>query len=302
MAKLLVLKGPVKGQTFDLNGEVVSIGRTSDNDIQIKDGTVSRKHLKVFRIGRMFFVEDLKSTNGTMINGEFIVPGEGFEVGGEDSICIGKTVLRLGGIPQYESDLNQDLGSPSSREGQSGRGGFSPERRSGLSTSLRLMKKISELLAQALDIQEIFQEVLKYLLECLPRIDRAAILLFDKRNGKIKDVIVRSRQEQRGGEVHYSQSVADRVLQSGKAVSMSDTTGNAADFSEDMDTLKIRSVLCVPLVCNGEIRGAIYIDSLRGAHGFRDEDLLLITSVSGPLALALENARLAARMERLQVP
>jgi hypothetical protein len=300
MAKLLVLEGPVKGQTFDLDGEVVSIGRTSDNDIQIKDGTVSRKHLKIFRIGRMFFVEDLNSTNGTMINGEFIVPGEGFEVGGEDAICIGKTVLRLGGIPQYENDLNQGLGGFSFREGQSERVGFSSERRSGSPATLHLMKKVSELLVQALDIQEIFQEVLKHLLEYLPRIDRAAILLFDRSNGKIKDVIARSRQGQRGDDVRYSQTVADRVLQSGMAVSMSDTTGKAADFSEDMDTLKIRSVLCVPLVCNSEIRGAIYIDSLRGAHGFRDEDLLLITSVSGPLALALENARLAARLERLQ--
>ena len=47
MAKLHIIKGPLKGKIFDLEGETVFIGRSSRNDIQIKDLTISRKQIKI---------------------------------------------------------------------------------------------------------------------------------------------------------------------------------------------------------------------------------------------------------------
>ena len=99
MPELHVIEGPMKGQTFSLEGETVFVGRSLKNDIDIKDGAISRKQLKIFRIGEKLFVEDLKSTNGTFINNEMIMPGEGFEIWEGDTISVGNTVLKLVGIP-----------------------------------------------------------------------------------------------------------------------------------------------------------------------------------------------------------
>ena len=54
------------------------IGRAARNDIHIKDIMVSRKHLKIFKVGETLFIEDLMSTNGTQFNGEVITSGEAF--------------------------------------------------------------------------------------------------------------------------------------------------------------------------------------------------------------------------------
>jgi pSer/pThr/pTyr-binding forkhead associated (FHA) protein len=65
MSKLFVLSGPEKGVAHFLKEEVIFVGRAPDNHIQIKERHVSRRHLKIVRKGEKYFIEDLRSTNGT---------------------------------------------------------------------------------------------------------------------------------------------------------------------------------------------------------------------------------------------
>lgn len=301
MAKLYVIEGPFKGKTFDLDGETVFIGRSSRNDIQIKDATISRKQIKIFRIGKKFLVEDLKSTNGTMINGELIEPGEGFEVDEGDTISIGNTVVRLGEISSYNVLDKKDLLPPSYKGNQNEKDSSEKDRRSRSPKNLALIYKVSELLRQSLNINEIFEKILEYLFETLPRIDRVAILLYDNEKEQITEVNGRSRQDQGAKAIYYSQPVVDKVFKDGKAVRMSDTAYEPpSTLLEDMGTAKIRSVLCVPIISNSKISGAIYVDSVRVPYGFRKEDLLLFNTLSGSLAIAIEKAQLADKLKELQ--
>ena len=301
MAKLHVIEGPLKGKTFDLDGETVFIGRSSRNDIQIKDVTISRKQIKIFRIGKKFLVEDLKSTNGTMINGELIEPGEGFEVDEGDTISIGNTVVRLGEISSYNALDKKHLLPPSYKGNQNEKDTSEKDRRSRSPKNLALIYKVSELLRQSLNINEIFEKILEYLFETLPRIDRAAILLYDNEKEQITEVNGRSRQDQGAKAIYYSQPVVDRVFKDGKAVRMSDTAYEPpSTLLEDMGTAKIRSVLCVPIISNLKISGAIYVDSVRLPYGFRKEDLLLFNTLSGSLAIAIEKAQFADKLKELQ--
>ena len=295
MPKLSVSEGPMKGEAFDLTEDTVFIGRASTNDIQINDSTISRKHIKIFRIGKKFFVEDLKSTNGTLINGEMIAPGEAFEVGDRDTISIGNTTVRLSGVPAAKpSDVKKLVDSK-------GKERLGKDRRSRSPKNLELIYRVSELLRQSLDINETLEKVPEYLLDVLPRIDRAAIFLFDNQKGQVKQQIARSRKGGGTRTIRYSRSVVEEVVQSGKAVRMSDTAYEPlADFSQSMQTLKIRSILCVPIIGKSEIRGAIYVDSLRGPYGFRKEDLFLLNTLSGLLAVIIENSQLALRLEDYQ--
>ncbi len=48
----------------------LSLGRKSDNDIIIKDPFISKAHFKVVKDENMYFLQDLKSSNGTFLNGE----------------------------------------------------------------------------------------------------------------------------------------------------------------------------------------------------------------------------------------
>ena len=59
--------------SFDLENAVVSLGRASDNDIQLNDKYTSRNHLILWGEKNRFFVKDLGSKTGTYINGRQIL-------------------------------------------------------------------------------------------------------------------------------------------------------------------------------------------------------------------------------------
>jgi pSer/pThr/pTyr-binding forkhead associated (FHA) protein len=50
MRALRVMKGPAEGKSFEPGNVTLFLGRAAKNDIQINDDTVSRMHLKIFRI------------------------------------------------------------------------------------------------------------------------------------------------------------------------------------------------------------------------------------------------------------
>jgi len=96
MAKLYVMQGRDKSQSVDLRDTPIFIGRSSDNDVQLRDKTVSRKHLKVFTKENRYYIEDLDSKNGTYVNGEQILPGREIEIDEGHPIVIGMCVLCVG--------------------------------------------------------------------------------------------------------------------------------------------------------------------------------------------------------------
>ncbi len=294
MPRLFISQGPMKDQTFDFKGKAVFIGRSSRNDIQINDIKLSRKHLKVFKTGESFSIEDLGSANGTLLNGEMITPGKSYEVTERDTIVIGNTVIQLGGIPPNKALGMKDLGHHSPEADLDVLKDLARERRSRSPKNLQLIYKASKLLEQSLDINEVLEMILDSMFETLPRIDRVSIILFDDQKNKLKEVVTRSRQDETEGPIHYSHTVLDRVAKNGKAIKVSNTTYEAQpEPLESMDTLQIRSVLCVPMIINKKTRGAIYVDSRRGPYdSSRKEDLLLLNSLSGFIAAAIEKSDL----------
>lgn len=54
-------------------GSKLTLGRKSNNDIIIKDPFVSKAHFKIIKDEDMYFLEDLKSSNGTFINGNRVM-------------------------------------------------------------------------------------------------------------------------------------------------------------------------------------------------------------------------------------
>jgi hypothetical protein len=48
------------------------------------------------------------------------------------------------------------------------------------------------------------------------------------------------------------------------------------------------------MISNSEMRGVIYVDSRRAPYGFRKEDLMLLNTLSGPVAVSIEKAILTA--------
>jgi two-component system cell cycle response regulator len=90
-AHLIVLVGEKVGQMFRVERSETVIGRASDATIRLQDDDgVSRRHAKIVQADGRLWIEDLKSANGTIVNGERVAR---CALQDGDKIRIGSTVI-----------------------------------------------------------------------------------------------------------------------------------------------------------------------------------------------------------------
>jgi hypothetical protein len=319
--RVFVTSGKDIDRTFDFDGEVISVGRSSENDIQLMDQFVSRNHIKIHRKNDKWFLEDLNTRNGTFVNGERIPPGEHFEVPEGLSIVVGMSVLSLG--KGFSDLIRNALGSPvlstlaenpvhpasepSTRHGRVA----GPALRSGTATSsapslqdssprrrserrmtaqrnMELLTKVYRVLTESLDIEEKLEKTLNFIFDLFLRIDRGMIILLDSETGVLKEVATKWREG--ADNVEYSKDVVDWVLRHKQAFMVSDPAVRGHKMRDTLKLMNIKSVMCVPLICQARLRGVLYVDSVSKPYGFRGEDIYLMHALSSPIALAVENA------------
>ena len=293
MAKLYILKKKKKGKSFHLEGQVVTVGRGPESDIQIRDNSVSRKHMEIIRKGEKYFIKDLASKNGTYVSNAQIKPGKELEIEPGVPIAAGKSLFCLGDAYLGEDeDLTTVLDSVDlSKELSESGTVFIQDRPMTPQKNIELLYKVSHILKQSLNINEILENILQDLLDLLKRIDRGVFILFDEKTGAFSEPISLIKKEKGAPSKSFSQTVVNRVAKEIKPVVMLDTLNeDEADLSESMHSMKVRSVMCVPLVSRSKFRGVIYVDSVNRPYGFRREDLSLLSALSVPAAIAIENA------------
>ncbi|MDQ2865962.1 MAG: FHA domain-containing protein [Candidatus Eremiobacteraeota bacterium] len=69
----------------------VTIGRSSDVEVAVPDPEVSRRHARLEPHGRIVYLRDLQSSNGTFLNGHRV--GRAIEIRAGDEIDVGTTRL-----------------------------------------------------------------------------------------------------------------------------------------------------------------------------------------------------------------
>ena len=291
MTKLYILNGPQKGKSHELSEDSVHLGRSSVNDIQINDKSVSRMHLKIVSKDNKHFAIDLGSANGTFVEDERLIPGQEFELRDGVPIGMGSIFFSLG--KPYSGDLSKL--QESIEEARALDGGF---RQRTVNKNLELIYNVASVLMESLDINETLERILDYIFDLLKRIDRGAIILADSDTGKVVDVISRSAVKGKVGEGIYSRKIVSEVLRKGEPVIYVESDEKSTeDRSESMEVMGIKSAMCVPLISRSKVRGAIYVHSEK-PHGFRKGDLSLLSALSSPAAIAIENAMLYSDLEK----
>jgi pSer/pThr/pTyr-binding forkhead associated (FHA) protein len=295
MPSLIVINGPLQDQVYDLGSkEIFFCGRSPKmNDITLLEIAVSRKHFKIFKIGKDFFIEDLNSKHGTLVNGEPISPGEGFQINEGDLISVGNTVMQLTGAGGKGSLRKVLIPSDQSTDEESSENGARKERRS--AKELELVYNVSELLKTQMDINAFFKAFLNLVLEALPRIDNASVFLAQGTDPKAKmSEIVADAHEKTVSR--YKKEILKRVVNEKKTIRMSNTDFELPQsYIEKGDTLEIKSAMGVPIIGGSELLGVIYIESIK-PYGFRKKDQFLLNSLVGPIALAIEKNRLGGKI------
>src|SRR5215471_13971058 len=305
MAKLILVSQEDR-QEFEL-GSVNTIGRHPDNTIQILDRIISKEHAQILRTADgKFLLRDLGSLNGTYIRGERV---QEHVLRDGDEISLGSTRLlfveasateqvlqRVTIAPGLtESHIRQRISAAPGRE-------FLPEkeiydievlRRD--YEKLRIAHELARSVGLEVDLEKLLRKILDKAFELLPA-DRGVILLMDD-DGQPVPRYVKTRAGT-DEEIKIAKAIINEVVRERAAVLSSDATMDSRfSGSHSIIMQGIRSTMCVPLLHADELLGIMHMDSQIASNAFSEKDLQIFTSIANQAAVAIQNARLAKKIE-----
>ncbi|MGE5842648.1 MAG: FHA domain-containing protein [Deltaproteobacteria bacterium] len=293
MARIQVLEGPLSGASFDIDQEVVFVGRLPGNDVMLRDEAISRKHLKIFSVESCYFIEDLKTKNGTMINGEVLDPGFARLITENDRIQIGSTVLRLEGIGENRPPITVEEIAPQA-SGETGEpGSLKPypgeERRLRAFKEMNFIYDLLQPTGGKATVKQFIEKVAGFLIESCPRVDRVSGFLLNDEKNQMEEVVSQGRDDLAQKPSFYTKGILDQVTQEGKIVTVYLKADAAREgFTNDLDTVAVMAVICLPLLSGGKVRGAITVEGFRESNPMRKEDFLLLKTIKSLLEANLE--------------
>jgi transcriptional regulator with GAF, ATPase, and Fis domain len=170
-------------------------------------------------------------------------------------------------------------------------------------TRFRLLYDLACAFAARIDLDELFPFVLT---KCREVFDAggASVLLLDSDSGELYFPFVAEDDPAIAARLLELRFPADRgiaglVLSNGKAVRVDDVQSHPRFFRGiDADTgMTTRTMLCAPLTTYQGVTGVIQVLNRRGDAQFSDDDLAFLEALAGSVAVAIENARLFARVK-----
>jgi Nif-specific regulatory protein len=298
--RLITINGSLKGNTFTLGKDQISIGRESASGISLAHGSVSRRHCLIKKVGDDFVISDLDSFNGTFVNG---IPVKEQTLVHADQIKIGSIALLFlvdeGEDPTSSNMVQLDDSNLLSRATRQMRPATllnaseealrqSPEHER-VARDLGALCKIGSRINHLRHTRELQQEILNSIFEVVP-VDRGAILL-SQGEDEFSSLYGRDREDEHK-PIHVSRTVVNTVLTEGMAILSNDIrTSEALSTSESLIAARITSLMCAPLILFEKIIGVIYLDTSDPTVRFDEGHLQLLAGVAGIAAVSLENAR-----------
>ena len=311
------------GQLIEIKGETYVIGRLQECQLVLDSTGVSRKHAEIRKAGDRYTLVDLHSRNLTFLNDRRINPDEAPPVlAANDRIKICDVefvyfpiVPRDPVRPLHPALPDEMLVTEGGQEETSGAlHTLDASRSSSLASAvkpevkLKAILEISRKLSSDLKIDTVAPNIIEALMELFPQSERGFLILIDPSTKKLIRKAFKYRPNRPASPLarfddevpmSISRSIVNHVIGQKKAV-LSQDAGADQDLptSASIADLKIRSVMCVPLLTpDSEVLGIIQLDT-SSRRQFLQEDLDILTTVAGQAAVAIENASMHEKLLR----
>jgi sigma-B regulation protein RsbU (phosphoserine phosphatase) len=298
MRELQILSPDGKSSIIELNGERITLGRSSASELCFPDDTgLSRQHLAFEREGEgdAWVLHDLNSKNGTILNGAKVVGRAPLKSG--DRVMAGHLILIYDGatartskpVVIFDSGEDEEEHTSSSTVITSLAGAIKPgknEADSGVAAAqVSALILAGNELAGHRALPKLFPFILDLAIQAV-KADRGVLLTLED-----GELVVRANK---GEGFRISTAVRDRVLNSGSSVLVRDTSIDDA-FRERRSIVEqnIRTLMAVPLQTREQIIGIIYVDSPSLLREFTKDDLSVLTVMANVAAIRIEQTRYA---------
>lgn len=331
MPRLIVRTSPTAQSSGDSIAELtrprITLGRSARNDLCIEDPFASRLHAEVRKKGDSYWISDLGSANGTLLNevrmtapallrdGDVIRIGETViefndradttKTKGRTQILLAETHLPAEGevtiAAHRNSQANLLTTIDSSHQSVLAHTMHQPSSQliAQQDDTLAIISRVSVTLLSPMSLDETLQQVLDCVFQAIPA-DRGYVMLLEPPEGKKNaplELVCKAQKVRGGGagsaEVSLSRSITEQVLQQGKSTLTSDAQQDPRFQANQSIMLGgIRSIMAVPLAIEGRVLGMVYVDSPLHTNRFTKRDLELLTLIAGVAAIRIENVRL----------
>ncbi len=162
---------------------------------------------------------------------------------------------------------------------------------------LALLNRISEALAQSLDIENAFEVTLREMVEILG-MDRGSAFLFEAEQHRARLIVEYPRRGDTPPEGIFvslvNNTTMERVRRAVQPLVVRDVR-ETPEMAYSRDLLEERgviSMLIVPLAIGGQVIGSLSLDTIREARDFSPEQIEIAQTIAAQAAIAVQNASL----------
>lgn len=281
MAMLRYFPADGSPRLFAITKPVFTIGRGEANDVVLREPGVLAHHAQIVYTGRDFQIEELDRGAELLINGKRkrrarLVDG--------DRLTLGEA--HVGFSMFSEAVRSTDLGSVNPPESSEIAG-------------LRKLYEFSERLMNQGTVDELLEALLDGVIQ-VTGAARGAVLLVEPDDPNREPRVRASRNVQRDvieGPAGVSDSIVRHVVSSRRPLLVSDALSDTTfGQSESVLALRLSSVMCAPLVHQGEVIGVLYVGNDQIKSLFERSQLDLLVIFASQASLILQNAMLLAAL------
>jgi serine phosphatase RsbU (regulator of sigma subunit) len=300
MASLLVLKGNNPGQRIQLTEDTIVLGRNPDCQVPIGGTAVSRNHAQILRIQGKYYIEDLKSRNGTFVNNEQVTSRLPLNENDRIKICDFLCTFHETAARPLPAELSPEEPEPpddpaaSTVEASLSHASSNLLLESQPAEKLKALLDITSNLSKTLELEPLLPKIVDSLFQLFKQADRGFIILRDESGKRLIPKAIKARRAADETSAMFSRSIVRQCVETVQAL-LSDDASHDSRFamSQSIADFRIRSVMCAPLWSQeGRAFGAIQLDTQDRAKKFTQDDLKLLMGVASQASVAMENAKL----------
>ena len=307
--KITALTGPNQNEAYLVDSAIgLAFGRASGCGVRLRDTNVSRVHCKVWEADGRFHVQDLGSSNSTLVNGEpvtecVIEHGDRLEVGSSAFLFEVEDAT-----PTFEAEIVADeqvygrvratVPRSNARYAQPRISVRSRARLERIATDLKSLYDLANVLHTSHNVDVILHELLGLVFRVIGA-ERGAVLLRDDRSGELKPHVVRNALADDEQPVGVSKTITERCLRENVAILVDDALTDPRFMNaESVHSAEMRSVLCVPIDADGDAVGLIHLDTRMSSGAFDEDDLQLMSAIAVQAGIAIQNIQFKRNLER----
>jgi len=256
--------------SFDLYRSITRIGSATNSDILLEGDNIAADHAHITRDGDEFIIASLGRGRTMLINGK---KSKKASLNDGDAVQIGDVLLHF---------RTSAIEAPSDA---------TPVDKSALG-AYREIVSFSERLMRSNSLDELLTSLMDSVID-LSGADKGFLILFDNGSPSVKVARNIEQEDLDDALAELSDSIIEKVIKEKQALIVSDAL-NDAQFSSSRSimNLKICSVLCVPLLEDGQLLGLIYLGNNRFTHLFDAAILSGVTVFASQASLLIRNALL----------